>query len=186
MIRRATEQDADAVTALEVACQGADAWSAWLVRDGVQGGLPTVRYLVAEVDGEVVGYAVASFAGDIAELQRIGVTPAARRTGLASVYAQDTWAFAEPWRATFGARVEQWRAADGAIGDATTTIGLPERTETYVSPKLAIALQLSAEWSVKASLGRAVRFPTVAELYQGSIATNVVVRRIDGRVTYQN
>jgi iron complex outermembrane recepter protein len=97
------------------------------------------------------------------------------RTGLASVYAQDTWAFAEPWRATFGARVEQWRAADGAIGDATTTIGLPERTETYASPKLAIALQLSAEWSVKASLGRAVRFPTVAELYQGSIAANVVV-----------
>jgi ribosomal-protein-alanine N-acetyltransferase len=84
VIRRATEQDADAVTALEADCQGADAWSAWLVRDGVQGGLPTIRYLVAEVDGEVVGYAVASFAGDIAELQRIGVTPTARRTGVAS------------------------------------------------------------------------------------------------------
>jgi ribosomal-protein-alanine N-acetyltransferase len=84
MIRRAAEPDVDAVTALEAACQGTDAWSAWLVRDGVQGGLPTIRYLVAEVDGEVVGYAVASFAGDIAELQRIGVTPAARRTGIAS------------------------------------------------------------------------------------------------------
>jgi ribosomal-protein-alanine N-acetyltransferase len=84
VIRRAAEPDVDAVTALEVTCQGADAWSAWLVRDGVQGGLPTIRYLVAEVDGEVVGYAVASFAGDIAELQRIGVTPAARRTGIAS------------------------------------------------------------------------------------------------------
>jgi ribosomal-protein-alanine N-acetyltransferase len=84
LIRAAATADTDAIIALETACQGADAWSAWLVRDGVAGGLPTVRYLVAERDGEVVGYAVASFAGDIAELQRIGVTPAARRTGTAT------------------------------------------------------------------------------------------------------
>jgi [ribosomal protein S18]-alanine N-acetyltransferase len=84
VIRRAAPADADAITALERTCQGEDAWSAWLVRDGVEGGLPTVRYLVADVDGVVVGYAVASFAGDIAELQRIGVVPALRRTGVAS------------------------------------------------------------------------------------------------------
>jgi len=84
VIRRAGPPDVDAVTALESDCQGPDAWSAWLVRDGIEGGLPTVRYLVAEVDEAVVGYAVASFAGDIAELQRIGVTPAARRTGVAT------------------------------------------------------------------------------------------------------
>jgi len=84
VIRRAGPPDVDAVTALESDCQGPDAWSAWLVRDGLEGGLPTVRYLVAEVDEAVVGYAVASFAGDIAELQRIGVTPAARRTGVAT------------------------------------------------------------------------------------------------------
>jgi iron complex outermembrane receptor protein len=96
-------------------------------------------------------------------------------TDLQSVYAQDTWAFAEEWRATFGARLERWQARNGAIGDATTTIGLPERTETYVSPKLAIARQLTTDWTVKASLGRAIRFPTVAELYQGSIATDVVI-----------
>ncbi|HXS79000.1 MAG TPA: TonB-dependent receptor, partial [Gammaproteobacteria bacterium] len=96
-------------------------------------------------------------------------------TALESVYAQDTWAFAEEWRATFGARLERWHAQNGAIGDATTTIGLPERAETYVSPKLAIAKQLTTDWTLKASLGRAIRFPTVAELYQGSIATDVVV-----------
>jgi len=84
MIRRAVPADAEAITALERTCQGHDAWSAWLVRDGVEGGLPTVRYLAADVDGIVVGYAVASFAGDIAELQRIGVAPAMRRTGVAS------------------------------------------------------------------------------------------------------
>ena len=89
MIRRAEARDSDAITALEATCQGPDAWSAWLVRDGVEGGLPTVRYLVAEVAGDVVGYAVASYAGDIAELQRIGVTPAMRRTGIATALVDE-------------------------------------------------------------------------------------------------
>ena len=44
-----------------------------------------------------------------------------------------------------------------------------------MSPKLALARELTRLWSVRASLGRAVRMPTVAELYQGSIAANVIV-----------
>ena len=84
MIRRAAPADAAAIAQLEAVCQGADAWSANLIRLGVDGDVPTVRYLVADLDGPVVGYAVASYAGDIAELQRIGVSPALRRTGVAS------------------------------------------------------------------------------------------------------
>lgn len=84
MIRAATAADADAIAILEAESQGEDAWSAALVRDGVAGDLPTVQYLVAETDGHAVGYAVASYAGDIAELQRIGVAEGSRRTGLAS------------------------------------------------------------------------------------------------------
>ena len=85
MIRPATPSDGDALADLEAACQGPDAWSAGLVRDGVEGGLPTIRYLVAQRDDRVVGYAVASFAGDIAELQRIGVAADARRSGIATM-----------------------------------------------------------------------------------------------------
>jgi iron complex outermembrane receptor protein len=96
-------------------------------------------------------------------------------TRLTSLYAQDTWAFAEPWRATLGVRIERWEGANGAVADAAATVELGDRSESYVSPKLAIARELTPQWSVKASLGRAVRFPTVAELYQGSIASNVVV-----------
>jgi iron complex outermembrane receptor protein len=96
-------------------------------------------------------------------------------TELASVYAQDTWAFAPQWRATLGARIERWQAENGALGNAASTLAFPERTETYVSPKLALARQLTPAWSLKASLGRAVRMPTVAELYQGSLAANVIV-----------
>ncbi len=42
-----------------------------------------MSYLVVEVEGAVVGHAVASLAGDDAELQRIAVDPAYRRRGLA-------------------------------------------------------------------------------------------------------
>ena len=44
-----------------------------------------------------------------------------------------------------------------------------------MSPKAALAYQLSADWVLKASVGRAVRMPTVSELYQGSIAVDVIV-----------
>ncbi|HET6154689.1 MAG TPA: GNAT family N-acetyltransferase [Marmoricola sp.] len=83
-IDEATPADVIAVVALEAETQGIDAWSEPLVRDGIEGGLPTVSYLVARDGATVLGYAVASYAGDIAELQRIGVAAAARRQGLAS------------------------------------------------------------------------------------------------------
>ena len=85
MIRAATVADVPAIADLEVEALGADAWSEGLVREGVLGNLPTIHYLVAERDGAVAGYAVASVAGDIAELQRIAVRPDARRGGVASV-----------------------------------------------------------------------------------------------------
>ncbi|MGA8257237.1 MAG: ribosomal protein S18-alanine N-acetyltransferase [Nocardioides sp.] len=72
------------IVALETENLGVDAWSPALVEQGVGGTLPTVGYHVAEVDGVVVGYAVASIVADIAELQRIAVTPVSRRTGVAS------------------------------------------------------------------------------------------------------
>lgn len=84
MIRAATIADVPAIAALEDESLGADAWSEGLVREGVAGNLPTIHYLVAELDAAVAGYAVASAAGDIAELQRIAVRPDARRGGLAS------------------------------------------------------------------------------------------------------
>ena len=97
--RPATAADLDAVVELELTCLGADAWSRGLVEQGIAAALPTVSYLVAAVDGVVVGHAVASAAGDDAELQRIAVDPAYRRRGLAGELL---------------AAVEQRAAADGA------------------------------------------------------------------------
>jgi iron complex outermembrane receptor protein len=93
----------------------------------------------------------------------------AGKTDINSLYAQDTWKFAPEWKAVLGARLEQWRAHDGATSNATKTATHPERSENYVSPKAALAYQASEDWVLKASLGRAVRMPTVSELYQGGV-----------------
>lgn len=83
-VRPATPADLDALVALEADNLGPDAWSEGLLAEGLAGRLPTIHYLVAEVGGALVGHAVTSLAGDIAELQRISVTAPARRTGVAS------------------------------------------------------------------------------------------------------
>ncbi len=98
-------------------------------------------------------------------------------TTLTSAWAQDAWRINPLWKAVLGARLEHWRAFNGNIADNTFTPAKPfaERSETHVSPKAALSFAASPEWTLKASAGRAVRMPTVAELYQGSIAANVVV-----------
>jgi len=90
----ATAADVAAIVRLEDVCQGPDAWSESLVRDGVAGGVPTVHHLVARA-GEVVGYAVVSVVDDVVELQRIGVDPAHRRGGLASALLEGVLAIAD-------------------------------------------------------------------------------------------
>jgi ribosomal-protein-alanine N-acetyltransferase len=98
-VRPATEADVDAIAASEADNLGADAWSLGLVEEGVAGRLPTVHYLVAEQDGRVVGHAVASLAGDIAELQRIAVAAEHRRAGIAAALLAEVVTLAAAARA---------------------------------------------------------------------------------------
>jgi len=86
-----------------------------------------------------------------------------------ALWAQDTWRFAPGWKTVLGLRLEHWRAHDGRTSNATTTVVHGERSGTWISPKAALAWQLAPSWVLKASLGRAVRMPTVSELYQGGI-----------------
>lgn len=105
----------------------------------------------------------------------IAGAPAARntafsgRTGIDALYAQDTWKFAPRWKTVLGLRIERWTARDGQTSNASTTVLQGERQEHHASPKAALAYQASDDWVLKASLGRAVRMPTVSELYQGGI-----------------
>ncbi len=108
----------------------------------------------------------------------LGGAPGARnqafsgRTATQALWGQDTWKFAPSWKAVLGMRVERWRARDGRTSNAATTVAHGERSGTYVSPKAALAWQVLPSWVLKASAGRAVRMPTVSELYQGGISGN--------------
>jgi iron complex outermembrane recepter protein len=96
-------------------------------------------------------------------------------TELQALYAQDTWRIADRWRATLGLRAERWRAFGGRIANANSSSTFPERDETDFSPKVALAYQWSDDWTLQASLGRAVRAPTVSELYQGTLVAAQIV-----------
>ena len=97
------------------------------------------------------------------------------RTAMRSLYAQNAWAFAPLCKAVLGAHVENWTASNGL-----TTFGISnaanarygKRIESAVSPKAALSYQWSADTVFKASTGRAVRFPTVNELYGATATVN--------------
>jgi ribosomal-protein-alanine N-acetyltransferase len=82
VLRDAVEEDTAGVAALEHELFGADAWSPAVVAGALRGeGRATV---VAEVDGVLAGYAVLSVVGEVADLERVAVLPAYRRSGLAT------------------------------------------------------------------------------------------------------
>ncbi|MGB4115081.1 MAG: TonB-dependent receptor [Polaromonas sp.] len=95
------------------------------------------------------------------------------KTQLRSLYAQDVWAFAPNWKTVLGARLENWTASSGftTFGAANpANAAYAARSLNGVSPKAALSYQLSSDTVLKASTGRALRFPTVGELY-GATAT---------------
>ena len=98
-------------------------------------------------------------------------------TTLQSAWVQDAWRFSQAWKAVLGARIEHWQAFNGSIADATANAPLTfmSRSETNVSPKAALSFAPDDDWTLKASVGRAVRMPTVAELYQGSVSAGIIV-----------
>jgi iron complex outermembrane receptor protein len=98
-------------------------------------------------------------------------------TWLESLYGQDSWRIGQDWRATLGTRFEHWRAYGGQISNAVLAVPLPfpDRTGNAWSPKVALSWQASADWLLSASAGRAVRNPTAAELFQGSIVDRAIV-----------
>lgn len=87
------------------------------------------------------------------------------RAETAYLWAQDAWRFAPRWTAVLGLRWEDWTAHDGFTATASSRQAYDRRSESHFSPKAALAWQWSSDTVLKASVGRAVRFPTVGELY---------------------
>ena len=99
------------------------------------------------------------------------------KSRLQSVYAQDAWRFAPRWKTVLGVRLEQWDTDSGLSYLSTNANGqkrYPSRVENYISPKAAISHVWAPDLMLKASTGRAVRMPTVHEMYGSTTAaTNV-------------
>ncbi|MBV8036346.1 TonB-dependent receptor [Roseateles sp.] len=98
------------------------------------------------------------------------------RTQLQAAYIQDAWLPAPDWRAVLGLRAEHWQAYDGRTDFSATGTPPPSvyasRSENFLSPKAALSWQAAPEMVLKASLGRAVRMPTVSELYGATSTAN--------------
>lgn len=93
-------------------------------------------------------------------------TDARGKTATQALWLQDVWRFAPRFKATLGARYEHWRAFDGFNFTSATAIVQPGRDKTALSPKASLSWEATTDSQVTVSLGRAVRFPTVGELYQ--------------------
>lgn len=80
-------------------------------------------------------------------------------------WVQDSWSFAPKWKTVLGLRWEDWQASNGFTATAASALPYAPRSEADASPKAALAYQWADDTVLKASLGRAVRYPTVGELY---------------------
>ncbi|MET0265535.1 MAG: TonB-dependent receptor [Duganella sp.] len=93
------------------------------------------------------------------------------KTELFGLYAQDAWQFLPAWTATFGLRAEHWKALDGIqrfSGGATENYR--PRSDNALSPKLSLSWAVNRELDLRLSAGQGTRFPTVAELFQGTLS----------------
>ena len=102
------------------------------------------------------------------------------QTHTQALYAQDSWKLSPQWLTTFGLRYEQWRATDGRRDNPSTSMSYADRDVNAWSPKASVSYFAGNDWILKASVGKGVRFPTVSELFQGSISGNTIVNNNPG------
>ena len=135
-----------------------------IVDFGIQQDSYKLQYLTADVPGNWLEDGAGSLISGV-----VG------KTRLRSAYAQDAWAFAPLWKTVLGLRAEQWRAYDGQTVFPPGVAPQPpygSRRERFLSPKAALSFQAASDLVLKASTGRAVRMPTVSELYGATSTTN--------------
>ncbi len=87
------------------------------------------------------------------------------KTETFALWAQDAWKTSTASRLTFGARYESWHAFDGFNASGSTVVSQRDVRSSKVSPKLSFNW-LPGMWQVNASVAKAYRFATPAELYQ--------------------
>lgn len=133
-----------------------------IVDFGVQQDSYQLSYLTSNVSGNWTSDGAGTLASNIQG-----------RTRLRGLWAQDSWTWSPDWKAVLGLRFEDWEASQGLTAfSATSAQSYATRSEHHFSPKAAVSFQAAPDTVLKASLGRAVRFPTVMELYGATSTTN--------------
>ncbi len=97
------------------------------------------------------------------------------KTRTQALYAQDAWRFLPRWKFVYGARYEDWNAYDGQQAVGARGLPYPQANQHHVSPKASLSFDVTDELTLRASIGRAYRFPTVSELFQGQINGSSIV-----------
>lgn len=97
------------------------------------------------------------------------------QTRLQAWYLQDVWQLADLWSLTLGARYEEWNAFNGGQRSGVNTVVYAERSDSALSPKASLAYVPNSDWTLRLSVGRGVRFPTVPELFQGTSTAGTII-----------
>ena len=123
------------------------------------------RYVLKSVTSAVAGDWLDGSAAAVPNSNSYG------KTATQAVYLQDAWKFQPEWKLVAGGRLEEWRAFDGSNFNSANIAQFQQvtsasRSSTDFSPKLSLSFQATPDWDWRAALGQAVRYPTVAEIFQ--------------------
>ncbi len=93
------------------------------------------------------------------------------KTQTRALWLQDVWQLTPVLKATVGGRYEQWKATDGynfstASNGNGFAVNQPTVEKSGFSPKASLAWTVDDLWTLTGSVGKALRFPTVGELYK--------------------
>lgn len=95
------------------------------------------------------------------------------KTDTHAIFFQDLWDITEKWSLYLGGRYEMWRGFDANkardIGGKRVWVHLGTKHREYFSPKFGIIYRAYKDLSLRLSLAKTYRFPTVGEMYQGGI-----------------
>jgi iron complex outermembrane recepter protein len=97
------------------------------------------------------------------------------KTETQAFYAQDAWRFLPRWKLVYGVRYEDWHAYDGYQALGATSVPYASVGDRHFSPKASLSYDVTDDLTLRASIARAYRFPTVGELFQGQINGSSIV-----------
>ncbi|MGF6996614.1 TonB-dependent receptor [Paraburkholderia sp. GAS32] len=97
------------------------------------------------------------------------------KTQTQALYAQDAWHFLPRWKLVYGVRYEDWQAYGGSQALPGKAFTYNDANQHHFSPKASLSFDVTDDLSLRASIGRAYRFPTVGEMFQGQINGSSII-----------